>query len=233
MSDHSSIQVKLDCLLNRVDLATLVTRLLQHAKDPVVALDVITGPIDVVPSQKHDHLVEFVLADFLKGLGQKCIGLVRGVVHHPGAAIAGTLLRDARFKEPVKLLVESPKELKLRRNLEHQGQIIAVLITEFVVFAHNEILMLPDEGRLLLLRHPLTTLPLVSGSLAGTPPAFLAPFVPLAFDLVFDRPHPIQYQFVDLLDDMENTELMLQALPVTLQTVFVQRRAIGNRHDHD
>ncbi len=69
MSDHSHIQVKLESLLNRVDPATLVTRFLQHAKDSVVALDMMTGPIDVVPSQKHDHLLECVLSDFLECFG--------------------------------------------------------------------------------------------------------------------------------------------------------------------
>jgi hypothetical protein len=30
-----------------------------------------TGPIHVFPAQKHDHLLEFVLADFLECPGQK------------------------------------------------------------------------------------------------------------------------------------------------------------------
>ena len=110
MHDHSSIKLELKHLFNRVDLATLVASLLQHAKDSVVALDMIIGAVDVFPSQKHDHLLEDVLTDFLERLGQKRVGLILGVVHHPSATIAGALLRDARFEKPIKLLIEPPKE---------------------------------------------------------------------------------------------------------------------------
>jgi hypothetical protein len=126
------------------------------------------------------------------------------------------LLRDTRFKESVKLLVESSEERYLRCDGEEQRQIISVLITELIRFAHNQILMLPDKGRLFLLAHATPPLSLLLGALAGPTPAFLTPFVALAFDPVFDRPHPIKNQFVYLLDDMENAQLMLQALPVAL-----------------
>lgn len=207
MYDHSSIQLQFERLFNRVVLATLVARLLQHAKDPVVAFDVVIGPIDVFPAQKHDHLLEDVLADFLERLGQKRVGLVLGGVHHAGATIAGALFRDARFKEPIKLLVESPKQRQFRGDGDHQCQIISVLFTKFRFFAYNEVLMLPDEGGLLLLGHPLAAGPL--GFLTRTSPASLAPFVALAFETIFDRPHPVENELVDLFDDMEKTELML------------------------
>ena len=57
MHNHSSIKLELQRLFNRVALATFVARLLQHAKDPVVALHVIIRTIDVFPSQKHDQLI--------------------------------------------------------------------------------------------------------------------------------------------------------------------------------
>jgi hypothetical protein len=69
MHNHSSIELELEYLFNRVGLATFITRLLQHAKDPIVALHVIVGPINVFPSQKHDQLLEDVLADFLDRIG--------------------------------------------------------------------------------------------------------------------------------------------------------------------
>jgi hypothetical protein len=65
---------------------------------------------------------------------------------------------------------------------------------------------------------------LVLGFLTGPTPAFLAAFLALAFELIFDRSHPIENERVDLFDDVEHTELMLQVLPVTLQTVFVEWR---------
>jgi hypothetical protein len=71
MHNHSSVKLELQRLFNRVSLAMFVARLLHHAKDPVVALDVIVGPINVFPSQKHDQLLEDILADFLERLGQK------------------------------------------------------------------------------------------------------------------------------------------------------------------
>ena len=141
-------------------------------------------------------------------------------------------LGDAWFKQPVKLLVEAPKHLQFRRDGDHQRQVLPVLIPELYFFAHDEILMLPDEGRLLLLAHALTSLPLVLGFLTGPTPAFLAAFLALAFELIFDRSHPIENELVDLFDDVEHTELMLQVLPVTLQTVFVEGRAVGNGHLH-
>jgi hypothetical protein len=85
------------------------------------------------------------------------------------------------------------------------------------------------EGGLLLLDHPLATVPL--GFLTGPPPAFLAPFVTLAFNLIFDRLHSVENQLVDFFDDVEKTELMLQVLPVTLQTVLVQRGAVRERYE--
>jgi len=123
MHDHSSIQLKFERLFNHVVLATLVARLLQHTKDPVVALDVVIGPIHIVPSQKHDHLLEDVLADFLERLCQKRVDLVLGGIHHAGATIAGALFRNTRFKEPIKLLVEAPKQRQFRGDGDHQRQI--------------------------------------------------------------------------------------------------------------
>ena len=116
---------------------------------------------------------------------------------------------DAWFKQPIKLLVEAPKHLQFRRDGDHQRQVLPVLIPELYFFAHDEILMLPDEGRLLLLAHALTALPLIRGFLPGPTPAFLAPFIALAFEAIFDRSYPVENEFVDLFDDVEETKLML------------------------
>jgi hypothetical protein len=47
-------------------LAPFVARLLQHPEHPIVSLDMITRPIDVFPTQKHDHLVKLLFANLLR-----------------------------------------------------------------------------------------------------------------------------------------------------------------------
>ena len=43
---------------------------------------------------------------------------------------------------------------------------------------------------------------------------------------------PSRMQLVDRFDHVKNTELMLDVLPGTLQSIFVERRAIGHGHLH-
>src|SRR5215475_772501 len=149
---------------------------------------------------------------------------------HAGAAGARALFGDAFFKETVKLLVELSKELEFGGYLKQQCEVFLVLLTEIVCFTDDEILMLPDEGGLLLFAHATSTLSLLLGCLARTPPTLLAAFVALTFEAVFDGAHPVQDELIDVLDDVKDTQLMLDVNPVALQSVFVERRAIGNDH---
>ena len=64
---------------------------------------------------------------------------------------------------------------------------------------------------------PSAALSLLLGFFAGTTTALLAPFVALALEAVFDRPHPVQDQLIHLLDDVKDTQLMLDLSPVALQ----------------
>src|SRR5688572_4214977 len=180
MPDHPAIEVQLDRFLNRMDLAAFVTRLLQHPKDAIVAFHMIICPVHVFPAQIHDHLVKLLFADLFQRSSQKGVGLISGMVDHTGAAITRTLLGDVSFKKPIKLLVESTKEFQLRCNREHQSEIGLVLLTEFLFFTHDEILMLPDERRLFLFAHATSPLTLLLSFLAGSTPTLLAAFIALA-----------------------------------------------------
>src|SRR5215813_5504637 len=152
------------------------------------------------------------------------------MVDQTPAARAGTGLADASFKEAIKLLVELPKQLEFRCDLQHERQVFLVLRTAVLLFTDDEILMVPDEGGLLFLAHALAVLSLLLGFLAGTTATLLASFVVLQREAVFDRPHPVQHQLIHLFDDMTDTQLMLDISPVPLQTVFGEGRAIGNGH---
>jgi hypothetical protein len=44
-----------------------------------------------------------------------------------------------------------------------------------------------------------------------------------------DGTHPLEDELINVLDDVKDTQLMLDASPVALQSVFVKRGAIGNR----
>ena len=90
--------------------------------------------------------------------------------------------------------------------------------------------MLPDEGGLLFLAHATAVLSWLWGFLGGPTATLLAPFVALAFEAVFDSPYPVQEELVDVLDDVKDTQLMLNLSPVALQSVLVERRAVGDDH---
>jgi hypothetical protein len=98
-----------------------------------------------------------------------------------------------------------------------------LLVGQFVLFADDEILMLPDKGGLLFLAQPLAVLSLLSSILGGPSRFPLASFVALSPDTILDGTHPVQDQLVDLFDHVKDTQLMLQVYPVALQTVFIQR----------
>src|SRR5262245_2982769 len=230
MLQHPGIEFQLQGFFNRVRFTAFVTRLLHHAKHPIVSLNMIVGALPVFPPQKDDHLVKLVFTDFLERFTQKGVGLVQRIVDHACTARASTWLGNTFFKEAVKLLVELSKALECGGNLQHDCQVFLVLLTEVVWFADYEILMLPDEGGLLLFAHATSTLSLVLGCLARTPPTLLASLVALPLEAVFDRPHPVQNQLIHLFDDMKDAQLMLDISPVPLPTVFVEGRAIGNGH---
>src|SRR5262245_20972704 len=190
MLQHPGIEFQLQGFFNHVRFTAFVTRLLHHAKHPIVSLDMIVGALAVCPSQKDDHLVKLVLTDLLQGFGQKGVGLVERMGDHARAARACTWLGHAFFKEAVKLLVEAAKEREFGGYLQHERQVFFILFAEVVWLADNEILMLPEEGSLLLFAHATSPLSLLLGCLARTPPTLLASFVALSFATVFDGTHP-------------------------------------------
>jgi hypothetical protein len=100
---------------------------------------------------------------------------------------------------------------------------------EVVWFADHERLRLPDAGGRLLFAHATSTLPLLLGCLARTPLTLLEAFIALAFDTVFDGAHPVEDELMHVLEDVKDTQLMLDVSPGALQSVFVKRRAIGHR----
>jgi hypothetical protein len=95
--------------------------------------------------------------------------------------------------------------------------------------ADHEIL-LPEEGSLLLFAHATSTLSLLLGCLARTPPTLLASCVALSFDTVFDGPPPGEAALINVLDDVQDTQVMRDASPVALQSVLVKRGVIGKGH---
>jgi hypothetical protein len=69
MPDHPATEVQLDRFLNCMGLATLVTCFLQHPEHSVVTLDMIVGPIHILPAQLYDHLVKLLFADLFQRFG--------------------------------------------------------------------------------------------------------------------------------------------------------------------
>src|SRR4029453_9186359 len=207
MLQHPGIERQLQGFFNRVRFTAFVARLLHHAKDPVVSLDMIVGALAVFPPQKDDHVVKFVFADLLQRFGQKGVGLIRCIVDQTPAARAGTWLAEASFKEAIKLLVELPKKLECGCDLKHERQVFLLLLTEVIWFTDDKILMVPDEGGLLFLAHAWAVLSRLLGFFAGTTATLLASFVALPLEAVFDRPHPVQNQLLHLFDDMKDTQL--------------------------
>src|SRR4029450_1436805 len=165
MLQHAGIALQLQRFFNGVNLTAFVARLLHHAKDPVVSLDMIVGTLAMVPLSKDNHLVKLVFADLLERFGQKRIGLVQRIIDQARAARARTWLGHAFGKEAVKRLVAWPKELACGCHLKQERQVCHVLLTEVVLFADNEILMLPDEAGLRLLAHATAVLAVLLGLL--------------------------------------------------------------------
>ena len=232
MVEHAGIQIQLQRHFQGVRATALVARFLEHAEGPIVTFDLIVGTIHILPFEADDHLLELVFGQFLQRPGEEWVGLVVGVIDHPGTPIASLLRGNVFVEESVELLVESTQQRQFGRHLKHQFQVVFVLVAQFVFFADDEILMLPDEGGLLFLGHPLPALTLLSGFFGGTTAFAFAAFVPLPLDLVFDGAHPVQNQLVDVFDDMKQTQLRGDPGPMALQTVLVEGRAIGNRHHH-
>ena len=192
MRQHPGIALQLQGFFKGVHFTAFVTRLLHHAKDPVVSLDMIVGALAVFPPQKDDHVVKLVFADLLQRFGQKGVGLIRRMVDQTPAARAGTWLADTSFKEAIKLRVELPKQREFGGNLQHERQVCLILLTEVVWFTDDEILMLPDKGGLLFLAHAFSVLFLLLSFLAGTAATLLAAFVALSLEAVFDGAYPVQ-----------------------------------------
>ena len=76
MRQHPGIELHLQGFFKSVHFTAFVARLLHHAEDPVVALDMIIGALAVFPPQKDDHVVKLVSANLLQRLGQKSVGLI-------------------------------------------------------------------------------------------------------------------------------------------------------------
>ena len=76
MLHHPGIELQLQSFCNRVRFTAFVARLLHHAKDPVVSLDMIVGTLAIFPPQKDDHVGKLVCAKLLQRLGQKGVGLI-------------------------------------------------------------------------------------------------------------------------------------------------------------
>jgi len=66
--------------------------------------------------------------------------------------------------------------------------------------------------------------------LLGRPRRFLRPLLPCRLIRFLDGTHPLEDELINVLDDVKDTQLMLDASPVALQSVFVKRGAIGNGH---
>src|SRR4030095_14480870 len=130
MLQHPGIEIQLQVCFKGVHFPAFVARLLHHAKDPVVSLDMIVGALAIFPPQKDDHVVKLVFADLLSPLGKKGVGLIGRMVDQAPAARAGTWLADASFKEAIKLLVELPKKLECGCDLKHERQVFLLPLTE-------------------------------------------------------------------------------------------------------
>ena len=76
MLQHPGIELQLQGFFKGGHFPAFVARLLHHAKDPVVSLDMIVGPLAIFPPQKDDHVVKLVCAKLLQRLGQKGVGLI-------------------------------------------------------------------------------------------------------------------------------------------------------------
>src|SRR4051794_25705988 len=100
-------------------------------------------------------------------------------------------------------MVELPKHLAIGGDGQHEWQVLLVRLGQVFVYTDDEVLMLPEEGGLCLLRHALSP-PLLLGFFAGTTTALLAAFVALSLETVFDRPYPVEEQLVDLLDHVKD-----------------------------
>ena len=69
-------ELQLQGFFKGVPFTAFVARLLHHAKDPVVSLDMIVGALAIFPPQKDDHVGKLVSANLLQRLGQKSVGLI-------------------------------------------------------------------------------------------------------------------------------------------------------------
>src|SRR5215475_13063919 len=66
--------------------------------------------------------------------------------------------------------------------------------------------------------------------LVGRPRRFLRPLLPWRLRRFLIARTPVQEELVDVLDDVKDTQLMLHLSPVALQSVLVERRAVGDDH---
>lgn len=160
MAEHARIQVQFQGVFQRVGFASFVAGFLQHAKDPIGPFHMIVGAIDAVPSQEDDHFFKTLLGYFLQGLGQLRMRLILEVVNHSSTPRARLLRRDARLKEPVKLLGETTQQSQLGRDLDEQRQVRVVFLGQAVGLFDDQILVLPDKGGLLVFGQPFAGLPL-------------------------------------------------------------------------
>src|SRR5215510_7006349 len=62
MLQHPGIEFQLQGFFKGVHFTAFVARLLHHAKDPVVSLDMIVGALAIFPPQKDDHVGKLVLS---------------------------------------------------------------------------------------------------------------------------------------------------------------------------
>ena len=186
MVQHPGIEHKFQGFFNGVVLSSFITRFLQHAKGPIVTLDVVVGPFDLFIFQEDDHVFKGGFVQFFQRFCQEHVLWIVGVIDHSGSSIARLLFGDAFFKEAVEVLVESSEQRKFRGDLKQGLQVLFFRITYVFLFSDDQVLMVPNEGGLLFPGHAFSLLSLFLGTRTGTPPAPLTALIALPFDAILD-----------------------------------------------
>jgi hypothetical protein len=133
-------------------------------------------------------------------------------------------------EKAMKLQTELPVTLQFGSNLIEPLQILLVLCRKSIFPFYDQVLVFPDESRLLFPCPLRLGLAAGLGLFRGTTATAFSAGLPGPSQPVFDETHRLQNGLIGLHKYMKYTQLMFDILPLFRQSLFIQGRTIGHNH---
>ena len=177
--------------------------------------------------EERHHLVELLGVEHRQCLGQVWIRQVPRIFDQRRTTATGLMRTLLGVEQTVDLQHEASKRPRRWQVAKDSAQQASLPTIEVFGAGHDQVTMLPNEVRLLLLGLPLAfaapLLVLARSAPTSLTPAFLG-------ELASEPSQRIEDMGIDVLDDVEDAELMAGGGPDLSQDSWVKVRAVRDNH---